>query len=89
MSVVTVYSKPGCHLCAEALAQLRAMQSELSFALQERDITTDDRLHRAYFERIPVIALDGEELSAYFVDEAALRERLGPTGGSSAPAGIL
>ena len=28
-------------------------------------------LQRAYFERIPVVALDGEELFEYFVDEAA------------------
>ena len=33
-------------------------------------------LQRAYFERIPVVALDGEELFEYFVDEALLRERL-------------
>ena len=38
---------------------------------RERDITADDALHRAYFERIPVVALDGEELFEYFVDEAA------------------
>jgi hypothetical protein len=31
---------------------------------------------RAYFERIPVVALDGEELFDFFVDEAILRERL-------------
>ena len=43
---------------------------------QERDITADEALHRAYFERIPVVALDGEELCDYFVDEALVRERL-------------
>jgi Glutaredoxin-like domain (DUF836) len=40
------------------------------------DITTDDELHRRYLERIPVIALDDEELFDYFVDEAALEDRL-------------
>jgi hypothetical protein len=39
----------------------------------EIDITTDDALHAAYLERIPVIALDGEELFDFFVDEDALR----------------
>jgi hypothetical protein len=56
-----------------ALEQLRA---ELGFELRELDITADEKLHRAFFERIPVIALDGEELSDYFLDEAVLRERL-------------
>jgi glutaredoxin len=73
---VTLYSKDDCHLCAEALAVLRALQAELGFDLEERDITMDEDLHRAYFERIPVVALDGEELFDYFVDEAVLRERL-------------
>jgi glutaredoxin len=76
MSVLTVYSKPDCHLCADAMAVLRRLQPELGFALQERDITADEALHRAYFERIPVIALDGEELCDYVVEEALVRERL-------------
>ena len=76
MSTITVYSRPDCHLCADAMAALRALQDELGFALHERDIDGDEALQRAYFERIPVIALDGEELFDYFVDEKALRERL-------------
>jgi glutaredoxin len=76
VSVLTVYSKPGCHLCEEALEGLRVLQGELSFELLECDITTDEALHRAYFERIPVIALDGEELCDYFLEETLVRERL-------------
>jgi glutaredoxin len=73
---ITVYSKPDCHLCADAMVALSRLQQELGFALQERDITAEETLHRAYFERIPVIAVDGEELCEYFVNEALLRERL-------------
>jgi glutaredoxin len=75
-SVLTVYTRPGCHLCVDAIAALRAVQAELGFVLEERDITEDDALHRAYFERIPVVALDGEELCEHVVDEAVVRERL-------------
>jgi glutaredoxin len=73
---ITVYSRPDCHLCAEAMAALRELQGELDFSLRESDIDEDEALQRAYFERIPVIALDGEELFDYFIDEAILRERL-------------
>jgi glutaredoxin len=73
---ITVYSRPDCHLCADAMAALRALQGELVFSLTERDIDGDMALQRAYFERIPVIALDGEELFDYFIDEPLLRERL-------------
>jgi glutaredoxin len=74
--LVTVYSKPDCHLCGEAMVALRSLQDELGFALEELDITSEDALLRAYFERIPVIALDGEELFDHFVEESVLRERL-------------
>jgi glutaredoxin len=74
--IVTVYSSPGCHLCAEAMATLRGLQGELSFELREQDITADEALHRAYLERIPVVAVDGEELFEYVIDEQILRERL-------------
>jgi glutaredoxin len=77
MRTLTLYSKPDCHLCEDALAVLLHVRSELAFELIERDITAEDALHRAYFERIPVIELDGEELFEFFVDEAVLRERLG------------
>ena len=40
------------------------------------DITLDDELHRRYLERIPVVALDDEELFDFFVDEAALEAKL-------------
>jgi glutaredoxin len=76
MSVLTVYSRPDCHLCEEAMIALRSLQSELAFKLVERDITDDEALHRAYFDRIPVVMLDGVELSHFFVDEALVRERL-------------
>lgn len=76
MVVLTLYSKPGCHLCADARATLARVAADLPFELRELDITTDDRLHRAYFDRIPVVALDGEELFDYFVQEHVLRQRL-------------
>ena len=76
MRLLTVYSRSDCHLCGEAMATLRRLQGELSFTLDERDIGGDDALERAYFERIPVVVLDGEVLFEYFVEEGVLRERL-------------
>jgi glutaredoxin len=83
---VTLYSKPDCHLCEDALTVLERVRSELPFELCELDITTDESWHRAYFDRIPVIMLDGEELFEYFVDEEYLRRRLGTYRG---PSGVL
>jgi glutaredoxin len=76
VTAVTVYTRPGCHLCVEAMADLRRVQAELAFELRECDIDGDETLQRAYFERIPVVVLDGEELFDFYVDETVLRERL-------------
>ena len=77
---VVLYGRPGCHLCDEARAVLEGIRHELPFTLIERDIERDEGLFKAYLERIPVIALDGEELFDFFVDEAELRRRLAYTG---------
>jgi glutaredoxin len=76
MSSVIVYSRPDCHLCEQALTRLRELQRELSFELHEVDISSDATLERAYFERIPVITVEGSEVSDYIVNETLLRERL-------------
>ena len=75
MSLV-LYGKPGCHLCDDA----RVVLERIGAPFAEVDITSDDALHAAYLERIPVITLDGEERFEYFVDEAALRRLLDKVG---------
>jgi glutaredoxin len=79
---VSLYGRPGCHLCDDARAHLRALSAELRFALVEHDIEADDELLRRYLERIPVVVLDGEEVCDFYVDEPELRKRLGRVGGA-------
>ncbi len=76
MNEVTLYTKPGCHLCEDALAALQRLRAEVPFEIRERDIEQDEALLRAYFERIPVIAVDGVELCDHFLDEDAVRQAL-------------
>ena len=73
---LTLYSRPGCHLCDDARVALERVRARAPFALREVNIETDDSLLRRYLERIPVIALGDEELFDFFVDEAALEDRL-------------
>jgi glutaredoxin len=73
---VTLYGRPGCHLCDDARAALERVRATDPFRLEEVDIEADDALFALYLERIPVVALDGEELFELFVDEQALRRRL-------------
>jgi glutaredoxin len=80
VKTVTLYTRPGCHLCDDARAALHELRERMSFELREIDIETDDALHAAYLERIPVICLDGEHVSDYFLDEPTLTARLNSDG---------
>ena len=80
MRTVTLYGRPGCHLCDDARDALLRVRADHPFELVEIDIESDDALQRAYLERIPVVALDGEELFDFFVDETALEARLRASG---------
>jgi glutaredoxin len=75
-TTVTLYSRPGCHLCELAREALERVAAAVAFELREVEITGDDELHRRYLERIPVVAIAGEELFEYSVDEDVLRQRL-------------
>lgn len=74
-ATVTLYGKPGCCLCDEAREELERLREKAPFELDEVDISLDAALNRDYGERIPVVAVDGEEVSDLGVD-AADRERL-------------
>jgi glutaredoxin len=74
---VTLYGRPRCHLCDDARAALERVRATHPFAFEEIDIDRDDELFKRLLERIPVVALDGEELFDFFVDEPALRAKLG------------
>jgi glutaredoxin len=76
MTRVTLYGKPGCCLCDEAKEALAAVRADRPFDLEQVDVSTDPALNRDYGERIPVVAVEGEELFEYHVDPDELRQRL-------------
>jgi glutaredoxin len=78
---VVLYSRPGCHLCEEALEALVALREDgYSFELLEVDIESEDSLLRRMLERIPVVEVDGEQVSDLVLDRAAVRARLDTVG---------
>ena len=76
MSTLTLYGKPGCHLCHDAREVVKRALLQHDVRLEEVDITRDPVLFRRYGERIPVLELDGELLFEFVVDEAVLQQRL-------------
>jgi hypothetical protein len=67
-STLTVYRREGCLLCDEARVMLqqaleeRALRGEPTAFVRELDIDADPALHKRYFLRIPVFAIDGLEV---------------------------
>jgi hypothetical protein len=81
MADVVVYSRPGCHLCEEAIGRIIAFHGEgYRFNLHEIDIESNDLLLRRYLERIPVVEVDGVEVSELILDAAAVKARLDTVG---------
>ena len=82
MRRIVLYTREGCCLCDEARAVLEEVQARhpAAFAWRELDIDSDDRLHRAYLERIPVVTIDGEEAFELVLHESELKQRLGIVG---------
>lgn len=81
MADVVVYSRPGCHLCEEAMAQIVSLHEEgYRFELHEIDIESHEVLLRRHLERIPVVEVDGIEVSELILDRDALKARLDTVG---------
>ena len=76
MSRVTLYGKPGCHLCDDAREVVAAVCADLGIGWDEVDITTDAELGRRFGEQIPVTMVDGRQHDFWRVDEARLRAAL-------------
>ena len=76
MTRLTLYGRPGCHLCEDARAAVATVRGECDFALEEVDVSLDPRLERRYGERVPVVAIDGEEALELRFGEAELGQAL-------------
>jgi glutaredoxin len=73
---VTLITRAGCHLCADAERVLRAMSRELGFRYREVDVDAAPVLRDEFADRVPVILLDGKEHGYWRVEEARLRRAL-------------
>ena len=70
---ITIYSKPGCHLCDRAKEVIERCRVQFEVV----DISGNPRLEAQFGQDIPVILLDGVEIARHFVRERNLLELLG------------
>jgi len=73
---LTIYSKPGCHLCDEMKAVVMRVAAGFPATVDEVDITSDPALEARYGLEIPVLLIDGRKAAKYRVTEADLTRML-------------
>ncbi|SDS24974.1 glutaredoxin family protein [Actinopolymorpha singaporensis] len=73
---VTLYSKPGCHLCDDARAVVASVCADLDVGWSEVDIQGDEALYPRFWEQIPVTFVDGRQHDFWRVDADRLRAAL-------------
>jgi glutaredoxin len=73
---VTIYSRPGCHLCEEAKAQIAPLLNEFGARLTEINIDEDSELRARYDYDVPVIFLGARKAAKHRVDVAQFRRQL-------------
>ncbi len=73
---MTLYGKPGCHLCDDARAVVARVCTELGEEYVEVDITGDPELVRRFGEEIPVTFVDGRQHDFWRVDPRRLAAAL-------------
>ncbi len=73
---ILLYSKPGCHLCEIAYQLLLGLKREFDFQIEEADITHDPALINQYWDKIPVVVVDGATTLAAPIRVAEVRAAL-------------
>lgn len=73
---VTLYSRPGCHLCDDARLVIDRVCGELGEEYVEVSIADDPALGERFADEIPVTFVDGRQHDFWRVDAARLRAAL-------------
>jgi glutaredoxin len=73
---VTLYSRPGCHLCEQARIVVEQVCAELGEEYVEVSIDDDPALRDRFGEEIPVTFVDGRQHDFWRVDADRLRTAL-------------
>jgi glutaredoxin len=73
---VTLYSRPGCHLCEEAKAAIAPLLREFGAVLREVNIDEDAVLKERYGWDVPVIFIGTHKAAKHRVDLAQFRRQL-------------
>lgn len=72
MIALTLYSRPGCHLCDEMKATVDRVARSVASSVEVIDISTDPEIEARYGLEIPVLLVNGTKAAKYRVTEEEL-----------------
>lgn len=78
---IQLLSRAGCHLCAEARAQLVEICAAYGTSFLERDVDADSELAATYSDYVPVILVDDRVVSWLRVEPERVHAALAMTAG--------
>jgi hypothetical protein len=73
---LTIYSRPGCHLCEEAKSQIAPLLKQFGARLTEVNIDSDPALRALYDYDVPVLLLGMRKVAKHRVDLKQFRRQL-------------
>ena len=74
--VVTIFSRPGCHLCDEAKEAIHNSGCDGEFILEEININEDAKLVELYGNDIPVVFINRVKVFKHRVDPREFKRKL-------------
>jgi len=77
---VTLYTRPGCHLCDEAKSAIAPLLREFGAVLREVNIDADPILKERYGWDVPVIFIGQRKAAKHSVDPEQFRRQLQDAG---------
>jgi glutaredoxin len=74
--IVTLYTKPGCHLCEDAKAAIAPLLKEFAATLQEVNIEENPEVFQRYRYDIPVLFIGSHKIAKHRVNPDQFRRQL-------------
>lgn len=76
LATVTIYTRPGCHLCDDARSSIRAAGCDEEFTIEEINIDLDPDLRERYGDDIPVVFINGTKVFKHRLDPRDFKRKL-------------
>ncbi len=76
MTQISLLTRPGCHLCADARAVVNAVAGRTGVQVTELNVDDDLELRAEYGDMVPVVLIDGVQHGYFRIDADRLQRAI-------------